>query len=85
MRKLWANIVDMLAFLALWWIAGTAMCQTGCGSDPCDECPSGTRCQRIEAAPGSINPRWACVQTVKLIERRPFGLGAGSGDLGVSD
>lgn len=83
MRKLWANIVDMLAFVALWWIAGTAMCQTGCGSDPCDECPSGTRCQRVPSGSMFVQ-RWECLEVKKVIDRLSVD-GAGSGGLGVSD
>lgn len=67
-RRQWGNIVDALAFVALWYVAGTAMCNTGCG-DLCDQCPSGSEC--VQVASGSLtSQRWECKQTVKVMERK---------------
>ena len=67
MRR-WGNIVDALAFVALVSLCGMGMCNTGCGDNPCGECPSGTVCEEVPS--GSLTTqRWACRQTVKVIER----------------
>lgn len=70
MRKPWANLIDVMAFGALWYVATTAMCQTGCGDTPeaCKQCPTGTECRLTTYMPSVGGSRYECVTVVKVVD-----------------